>query len=69
MKSSLLLTSVSINTTEYVNDLLEDVILRVSGRGEQPPDTVIPPALASTFTHPDKDTAVQEHRSRFQYNH
>jgi len=62
-------TSVFSYTTEYVNDLLEDVLLRVSGQGEQPPDTVIPPAIASNFAHPDKETAVQEHRSRFQYNH
>lgn len=50
----------------YVDELMEELMQLCSG-GQKLTEVDVsdPPPLASLYHHPDKDVAVEQHRSRF----
>lgn len=57
--------------SDYVQTLLHAVWTICTGEVEVPMDSesglVIPPPLSSSFEHPVKQEAIQQHRSRFNF--
>ena len=57
-----------ICSTEYTEQLIKETVYQCQQGGSALTDDV-PQPLCSTYEHPDKETAVEKHKSRFSFLH